>query len=200
MAWKSEKNKNIIVDFVKHPNLVLTLVIDAALVELDPFFEGCKTYATSGLRDAYSQLRIIRNFLKQQNISNLYPKVMDVNLKPQEMEYDGVLKENIYVWQWAWSHLLNKKIIINPPLAAICLMDYFGIDGKGPNKKGQLIPQTNHANGLAVNLGGGGNGIDDELACMKKAQAAKVKCLATHGEPVVAERGQNALHLNLRKF
>ncbi len=202
MVWKSEKNKNIVVDYVRFPKLVLTPLIDDAMSTLDPFYEGCKTYMTSGLRDAYDQLRIIRNYLVSEKLDKLYPLVMDKTLKPDKMEYDGILKDNLYVWQWAWSHLLNAGIIINPPLGAKCLMDYFGKDSKGNtiNKKGQFIAQTNHATGRAINLGGGTNGIADEVACLLKALANGWKYLMPLPGGYVEERKQNALHLNLRKI
>ncbi len=185
MAWKSEQNKNIKVDFVKYPNLVLTPVIDDALVALDPYFVAC--YATSGLRDSRDQLRVIRGYLKSEKLDDDYPLVMDNKLDPATKEQDGK-----YVWQLAWSNLLNKGIIINPPLDAVCLMDYMS---GGINKKGKVIKKTNHSSGNAINLGGGSNGIDDELACVEKAIKAGVRNVVSF----LAERKQNALHLNLRK-
>lgn len=53
---------------------------------------------------------------------------------------DGKQKE-VYLWQQTWSMLLHKGVIINPPLAAECLFDYFA---PGRNKKGEIILPSPH--------------------------------------------------------
>jgi hypothetical protein len=84
--------------------------------------------------------------------------------------------------------LLNIGVIINPPLAAVCLMDYKGSDGK--NRKGKVINQTPHARGISFNVGGGANGPQDEYAILSQAVKDKVSGLGS----VMLERNNNACH------
>ena len=97
-----------------------------------------------------------------------------------------------YSWQLAWSNLLNVGVIINPPVKAICLMNYIR---KGVNKKGQYINQTPHSSGTAFNIGGGSNGIMDELTVLNDAlKEKKIPGLKSF----LAERENNALHVDCK--
>ena len=98
-----------------------------------------------------------------------------------------------YSWQMAWSHLLNLGVIINPPVAAKCLMHttFDKID-----RFNKVINQTPHAKGTAFNVGGGGNGVTDEAAVIQKALNNKVPGLVGY----LIERENNALHVSTKKI
>lgn len=167
----------------------MTPIIEPVIYLLDPYFEkaNLKALVTSGLRDAYKQLEVIRQYLKMKGLHTKYPAAMIC--KPQE-----TLPGGEYIWQMAWSNLLNVGVIINPPLQAICLMD--SKRPNGTNRKGTLINQTPHARGTAFNIGGGANGIVDEMAVLQKALNDKLPGLAGF----LAERENNALHCDCYKI
>lgn len=169
------------------PSVKLTPIIEAVIIGLEPYFAsaGKTAVVTSGLRDAIDQLRVIRQYLTKKELDKIYPAAMTCQVT------DMVDQED-YVWQTAWSHLLHIGVIINPPLAAKCLMDYF-VGTK--NRKGVLFNQTSHAKGTAFNIGGGGNGIEDEAIVIQKALDKKLEGLVSF----VRERENNALHCNCKK-
>jgi len=167
------------------PGVVLTPVIEPVICKLELYFReaNLKAYVTSGLRDAHDQLRIIKKYLLVKGLDKLYPEAMACK---HPIEKD----RGYYVWQLAWSHLLNVGVIINPPLAAECLMDYYR---NGKNRKGHTINQTPHANGVCFDIGGAGGDdatINDELVVMTKAIKAGVKGLIN----ILPEHNNNAIH------
>ncbi len=178
----SKDNKWLIVK----EGVVLTPIIEPVIVALDAYFErhNLKAYVTSGVRDAIDQLRVVRSYLTKKGLNTKYLPAM--TCKVGDKNPDGT-----YVWQLAWSNLLNVGVIINPPFKAICLMNYINKDGV--NKKGVAINQTPHAAGTAFNIGGGSNGIMDELAVLNDAiNEKKIPGLKSF----LAERENNALHVN----
>jgi hypothetical protein len=175
------------------PGVVLTPVIEPVICEMESDFKKANLYAfvTSGLRDAYSQLAIVKKYLKVKGLDKLYPETMACT-NPTDM-YGGH-----YVWQLAWSHLLNVGVIINPPLAAVCLMDYYGPNGKGSNRKGKVIGQTPHAKGISFDIGGAGgedSTIKDELVVVKAAFKRKLKGMISF----LPEHNNNAIHIDCKK-
>jgi hypothetical protein len=170
------------------PNVVLTPIIAPVIQGLDYYFEQfrMKAVVTSGLRDANDQLRVIRNYLIKLGLDKTFPKAMICKVTDQEGPY--------YVWQMAWSALLHKNVIINPPLAAVCLLDSFR-ENKS-NRNGVLINQTPHAKGTAFNIGGGGNGVEDEARVIEAAIKGKLPGL----KGFIKERENNALHCDCVKI
>jgi hypothetical protein len=170
-----------------NPKVKLTPSITPVIVGLDKYFEEAKLKAvvTSGLRDANDQLRVIRQYLTIKGLDKKYPHAMIGNV-------DDFANDE-YIWQMAWSHLLFVGVIINPPLKAKCLLDYK--NKSGVNLKGYTFNQTLHASGTAFNIGGGGNGIADELAVLEKASKDKTLGIVSF----LAERENNALHINCKK-
>jgi hypothetical protein len=86
-------------------------------------------------------------------------------------------------------------VIINPPLGAVCLFDYYK---NGVNKKGLVIPPSAHFYGKAFDIGGGG-GTDptpaDELEVVSRAMGYD----STLGiKDFLLERANNCLHVNCR--
>lgn len=174
--------------------VILTPVIEPVIIALDPYFEkaNCPARVTSGLRTADDQLRIIRNELVKRKLDAKYPDAISKGLNDKIV----VLGQTVYAWQWGWSALLNVGFIVNPPISSICLMDY--ISG-GVNRKGKLINTSPHIAGLAFNVGGGPDGISgtvtNELAVIQKALNDKLKGLKSF----LAERNNNAVHVNCYK-
>lgn len=165
------------------PSVVLTPTIEPIIVKLDKYFEEAKlkAFVTSGLRSPIDQLRIIRNYLTKKGLHTKYPEAMNCGLNDKHP--DGT-----YLWQLGWSALLNAGLIINPPLRAKVLMNYIR---NGVNKKGQFINQTPHSTGTALDIGGGANGIMDELAVLTKANKdLKFKQL-------LAEHDNNCVHIGV---
>ncbi len=169
------------------PGVVLTPVIEPVIIALDKFFEQAKlkAYVTSGFRDAENQLEVIRGYLVKKGIAKQYPQAMAGRV--DDFEFGE------YSWQMAWSHLLNLGVIINPPVAAKCLMHttFDKVD-----RFGKVINQTPHAKGTAFNIGGGGNGVADEEAVLKIALATKIPGLGSF----LVERENNAIHCNCIKI
>lgn len=180
MSELSRKNKFLIVP----ASVVLTDRTDAAIAALDPYFEKANKKATvsRALSTPDDQLRIIRNYLKRQGLDTLYPEAMNCHIRD--------MKESQYVWQMAWSNLLNKGVIINPPLDATCLMDTtYGDSG---SRKGKLIHQTPHVYGGAFDIGGAENGVADEAAIIQQALNDRLPQL----RGMVVERVNNCVHVD----
>jgi hypothetical protein len=176
----SKNNKFLIVQ----ANVVLTAIIEPVIAGLDPYFEkaNLKAVVTSGLRDSNAQLHVIRNYMVKKGLDKKYPDAMTCSV-------DAKLSNGEYVWQMAWSNLLNIGVIINPAYNATCLMDY-------KDKKGKIIHQTPHARGTAFNIGGGGNGVDDEAAVVQTALNDHLPGL----RDFLKERENNAIHCNCIKL
>lgn len=174
--------------------VILTPVIEPVIIALDKYFEkaNCLAWVTSGLRSAADQLRIIRNELIKRKLDVKYPDAVSKGVN-DKITHEA---QSIYAWQLGWSALLNAGFIVNPPMPAICLMDY--ISG-GINKKGKLINASPHFAGLAFNVGGGPDGISgtvtNELAVIQGALNDKLKGLKS----ILPERNNNAIHCNCYK-
>jgi len=168
-------------------NVKLTPSITPVIIGLDKYFEEAKLKAvvTSGLRDAVDQLRVIRQYLTLKGLDKKYPHAM-------ACQVDDFANEE-YAWQMAWSNLLNIGVIINPPLKARCLMDYK--NKNGVNLKGYEFKQTPHASGTALDIGGGANGIADEVKVIEKAAQDKKLGIISF----LPERENNAIHINVKK-
>ena len=177
----AKNNKWLIVN----EGVALTASIEPVIVALDKYFEkhNLKAFVTSGLRDPKDQLNVIRQYLRRKGLDVKYPDAMACAV--EDKNADGS-----YVWQMAWSNLLSVGLIINPPLRAICLMDYIR---NGKNRKGQWINQTPHASGKSFDIGGGANKIFDEAVVLDEAlgegQIPGLKGILKEGE-------NNAIHID----
>ncbi len=191
---RAADNKYLIVK----SGVILTPIVEPVIVALDQWFQaaGLRAYVTRALTDAYGQLDTVQTYIKVRGLEKMYPEAM---LCRNPMDMIG----KFYAWQLAWSHLLNLKVIINPPLAAVCLMDYYGPDGKGTNRKGKLIIQTPHMNPVSTGKGcfdiGGKTGMDptinDELVIVKNAEKKGIKGMIH----VLPEHNNNAIHIDCIK-
>lgn len=170
-------------------NIKMTPKVEPIVIRLDKYFEqaGLMAYITRVLSDADDQLAIIRKYLIITGLDKKYPDAMYCKV------YDKV--GNDYVWQMAWSNLLNVGIIINPPLEAVCLMDY--IRNK-VNRKGMIIRQTPHVHGGCFDVGGRGEPdaedptIKDEAVVLNKAKADGVPIL------ILLEHKNNCCHCDVK--
>lgn len=172
-----------------NPSVILTPVIEPVIAALESCFEaeGLVAVVTSGLRTPEDQLIVIQNFLRMKRLDVNYPEAMSGKIDTR-FTWEG---QEVYSWQPGWSALLNSGIIVNPPIAAICLLNY--INAAGINRKGQSIPASNHIPGHAFDIGGGKNGLNDEVAVVLKYKD-KIPGIVDY----VIERNNNCLHLNCK--
>jgi hypothetical protein len=169
---------------VVKPDVVMTAVIAPVIARAEAYFKkrNLKAFVTSGFRSSERQLKVIRGFLQTKGLSAKYPEAMTCKLEDKN-------EKGEYLWQMAWSNLLNIGVIINPPLRARCLMDYYK---NGRNLKGAMFPPTAHANGTCFDVGGNGNGVEDEAAALQEAIDDKIPGLVS----IVIERENNCVHCN----
>lgn len=185
MKFKSVDNKWLVVlDTVR-----LTDPTDNVIFSLEQEFmkAGLKAFVTRALSSSKDQLRIIQKYLQRKGLDSKYPETafcQDLHARFKWQDKD------VYQWQPGWSALLNSGVIINPPMPAECLMDYFR---NGENKKGDIIGATPHLKGMCFDIGGGGDGIANELAVVQKAKAAGMKGIRGY----LAEHANNCVHVDV---
>ncbi len=177
----AKNNKFLIVQ----AHVVLTPIIEPVIVSLDAYFEkaNLKALVTSGLRDAQRQLETIKGFLTRKGLAEKYKEAMASEVN----DFDG----KHYQWQEGWSALLNMGVIINPPLAATCLM-HTTYDSR--DRFGKVINQTPHARGTAFDIGGGSDGINLEAEVMALALKDRLPGLLGF----LKEHANNAVHCDCR--
>jgi len=184
MKWKCNDNKFLLIK----QSVVLTEHIDPVIFALDEHFKQANliAYVTSGLRDSESQLRIIKTEITRRGLAKDYQDVWEP--LTYKIMYEG---NEVYGWQPAWSKLLNLGFVVNPPLPARCLMDYYR-PGSTENKKGFIIGASPHTTGTAFDIGGNIDGIANETKVIKGA-IGNVKGL----KGCLPERNQNCLHVDV---
>lgn len=179
------------------------------LALIEPFSDGYTIKATRGHSSPMEQLRIIEFYAKRDGVllkpfehDNLYGRVFDRNEN-----------QEIYLWQPAWSALLNLYHItkgkkgkkINPPLAAICLRDY--ANSAGVNQRGKIIQPSPHIAGgksgawpidfsgkILNSFGNELISLDIVADIMHEAQLSKVPITN-----ITVEIGNNCVHIDLAK-
>ena len=166
------------------PGVVLNDIQRNKLKSLDVEFKDSPQKLTSGVRDAAGQIAIIRKQLVKKGLNKIYPQAMICGID-DKYTADSI-DSGQYVWQRAWSHLLSICFIVNPPRAAVVLMDY--IRGGG-NKKGQTIQPSPHMRG-------------DETACFDLSGLSALpiaKRLKEEGKirNYLPERENNCLHIDI---
>lgn len=173
---------------VKNKSVLLNEIIEPVIVYLDKYFEAAnlKATVTSGERTSECQLDIIRQYAIRYKVDEEYPDILDCSVLGKTI-VDGV---KYFAWQHAWSRLLNLGVIINPPLPAKCLFDYW----RGSvNKKGTIIGYSPHYWGKAFDIGGGlDHDISNEIEVVQKALNDKVQGLKGY----LAERKNNCVHVD----
>jgi hypothetical protein len=172
MKWTAYSNKNLLV-----PETVgLNERLNSVLCAIDKYWPPAGEKVTSGTRSPEDSLRIIRTYLKSKDLARLYPEALTCKI-------DAKATTGWYVWQNAWSHLLNKGVIINPPLPAECLMDYMR---DGVNRKGRVIGQSPHIRGTAFDISG-----TDSLTIVKRLVEDKMI------RGYLLERENNCIHCDI---
>lgn len=136
---------------------------------LDPYFEGEPSIVTSGLRSVQDQMGLIIQKAKRHRLENEFKEFQEHLQDPPEraLFVDG-MPQAIFWWQRTWSKLLSIGDIVNPPIAAACLFDYFRPESQ-ENKKGQIIGVSPHSRGLAFDIGGGSN-LPEKSKRVRKAK------------------------------
>lgn len=169
--------------------VIRTAVTDPVIARLEPYFAERNHHAIveSIFRDPDAQLRLIQKYCRQRNVK--YTQVHWATVKSR-IEFQG---RDVYQWQPAWSALLSIGVIINPPLDAVCLMDYWR---DGINKKGRMIPASPHQRGTEFDIGGRGGSdatVTDELAVVQEAMRRDP---AIGIRSYTIERENNCLHIS----
>jgi hypothetical protein len=170
--WEAYSNKNLLVP----ETVVLNERLNSTLCAIDKYWPPYGETVTSGVRVPEDSFRIIRTYLKSKGLSSKYPETMTCAM-------DDKNQDGTYVWQKAWSNLLNIGVIINPPLEAECLMDYIR---NGKNKIGQKIRQSPHVRGTAFDL----SGIDSAVIVKRLVEDKMIT-------GYLVERENNCIHCDL---
>lgn len=169
--------------------VVRSVSTDKVIAKLEPFFakRNHRAKVTSVIRTPEDQLRIINKYALDNNLHYENPlHYGNPNVKVTEDS------QEIYAWQITWSRLLNIGILINPPLRAKVLFDYWR---NGINKKGRLINPSAHSTGKVFDIGGSGGrdfSVSDEVEILSEAL---VQDPALGILRFIIERKNNALHV-----
>lgn len=134
--------------------VVLNPKLKEAIEFIDPYFaltEG--VYVTSGVRTEADQLRIIHEKVVKHGIDKLYPEYQLAHGSVASLKVRIDKGPELYYWQRAWSKLLNINEIVNPPLQAEVLFDYYR-PGSTVNSKGRVVGLSNHQKGHSFDLSG----------------------------------------------
>lgn len=183
------------------PNAIINEPIRKTLLLLDKYFTFKKHSAvvTSGIRSPEDQLRIIKQYADKNNITfpewdkyiNLSPPT-DLRLKvliTEDKMNPAIEGKRVYWWARVWSALLNKGIIISPIFTAEVLYDYYK---DGINKKGFILPPSNHIKGKAFDI----DGSIPEYNIVKFAMAIDSE-VKKKIRSVLLERNNNCVHCNI---
>ena len=167
------------------PSVRLTPIIIPVIIGMDKYFQEANVigYVTSGQRSSMDQLETIRKYAVRYKIDKEFPEILTTIV--MDKNEDGT-----YVWQRPWSRLLNRGIIINPPMPAKVLFDYIR---NGKNKKGAIIGHSPHHDGRAFDIGGNvDHDITNELPPVQKAFADKLPGM----KGFLPERNNNCIHID----
>ena len=160
---------------------------------------GITLIATRGHSTPLEQLHIIGAYSQGFH----YPEFNSHDVHAMtDVELDGKVTHE-YCWLRTWGECLHRGLIINPPLAAVVPFDY---KRNGVNKKGLLIPASNHIVPLDIDplvktcpidfsqMIGPHADIVQVAAIMQKAQEAGVPILS-----ITIEHGNGCVHIVLKK-
>lgn len=160
----------------------------------DIYFYGLPSVVTSGLRTPEKQLEIIVQKVSQHDAGRDFFEWTTFIGNPPNLTFKLDGGPELYWWQRAWSKLLNMGDIVNPPIPAKVLFDYWRPgdpkDAKH-NKKGTEIGISAHMKGLSYDIGGGEN-IQERAKRILHAKQSE-KCFI---RDFLVEHVNNAVHVD----
>lgn len=171
----------------------LTPSISRTIELMDKFFEGEPSEVTSGLRTQEGQLGIIiQKLIRHKRDAEFKEFVTGVEKRshPADTVHVEELGRDLFWWQRAWSRLLHMGDIVNPPMPAEVLFDYYR-PGSTNNKKGEIIQISPHQRGLAFDIGGG-----DDLIAKSKCVVKAVESRECFIKSWLLEHVNNACHID----
>ena len=170
--------------------VILTPSIEPVIVELDGYFEAVQliAYVTDGLRTRKDQIELIRRKALRHSLQNIYLDLETANLE----QIVAAGKQNQPYWQILWSQLLSIGELINPPEPAIAEFDYIH-PKRGHIPAGHLVGTSPHFKGTSFDVGGGKDGISQEVAVLEGAIERVHGLLDITPEPM-----NNAIHCDCR--
>jgi hypothetical protein len=166
----------------KRKHVVLTPYLEEIASRISSHSGGHIARLTSGVRTPQEQVGIIAYWALKMKVN--FPEFDPFDLHGQTV-IDGKL---LYRWQRTWSKLLNLGIIINPPLAAVCLESY--VVG-GHDKQGEIIRESPHQRSTAMDFVCD-EGVDVMLGIIKAAQKSGVPIKSYR-----VERKQYCVHVDV---
>jgi hypothetical protein len=101
---------------------------------------GVTLTVTRGHSSPVRQLKTIENAARDNDC--LFSEFISGDPHAVVSVWRGGKEQQFYAWQQTWSALLFKGIIINPPLAAVCLEHY--VNAAGVDMMGQIIYPSPH--------------------------------------------------------
>ena len=180
--------------------VLLNDILERTLYLIDPYFKDEPSEVTSGIRTSEEQLETIIEKVRRKGIEKLYPEFIQGITKRDPVNMNVTITNEkgestiVYYWQRPWSKLLSIGEIVNPPIKAKVLFDYWrpGVE-KTPanNKKGQEINVSPHVLKHAFDIGGGKN-INKKAQIIDKALKEK-KCFI---QSYLKEPVNNCVHVD----
>jgi len=101
---------------------------------------GVTLTVTRGHSTPVEQLKTIERYARDMNC--LFSEFVPGNVHDKTTVWRGGKELQAYCWQQTWSALLFRGVIINPPLAAVCLEHY--VNASGVDMNGQIIYPSPH--------------------------------------------------------
>jgi len=167
------------------PNVKLNEALSKVIWDIAPYSGQVPIEVTSGVREPIDQLHLISWYALQKGVKfpEFRPQELHEKVQPVELAHE------VYRWQRTWSRLLHLGVIINPPLAAVCLED--SLRGNGTNRKGEVIQGSPHSRGTAFDISGKA-GFKAIESVLRESKAAGVGI-----KDWLIERENNAVHVNI---
>lgn len=102
--------------------------------------EGVTLTVTRGHSTPLEQLKKIEREAKEEDC--MFTEFRPGNLHDKTGIWRGGKEVQVYLWQQTWSMLLLRGVVINPPLAAVCLEHY--IRPSGQDMYGEIMTASPH--------------------------------------------------------
>ena len=177
------------------PGFIGTESLHRSISVVDSSFYDLPSVVTSGLRTAEKQLAIIVEKVKRHDAGKDFFEWVSFNGNAPALTLKLDDGPELYWWQRSWSKLLSIGEIVNPPVPAKCLFDYWRPgDPKDAahNKKGTEIGISRHMKGLSFDIGGGDNLAERAKRVMRAKQGGKAFL-----KDFLVEHGNNAVHCDV---